>query len=207
MKVEANLEYVVYNDSIGFRGEITKERLMIALKGKPAETLVSVDSYQEDGTDECWITTRWITKANEHGQYTIDDLLPGHGRQEGPDAKTTYYKATGKSRGWGQWIAASTCDNGFTTWDHLYPLTLGLIYWPSRTQWTQRTEAQPVVNSVEELDALSAGTLVKSGGREFYKTSYVELPWILPYGVDRFGSSYLSKDSKVTVIHRPVVES
>lgn len=149
MKLEANVEYVVYNDSIGFRGELTKERLMIALKGKPAETLVSVDSYQEDGIDECWITTRWITKANEHGQYTIDDLLPGYGRQERPDAKTTYYKATGKLRGWGQWIAASACDNGFTTWDHLYPLTLGLIYWPSRAQCTQRTEAQPEVNSFD----------------------------------------------------------
>ena len=66
--------------------------------------------------------------------------------------------------------------------------------------------AQPEVNSVEELDALPAGTLVKSGGREFYKTSYIDLPWILPYGVDRFGSSYLAKHSKVTVIHRPEVK-
>ena len=67
--------------------------------------------------------------------------------------------------------------------------------------------AQPVVNSVEELDQLPGGSIVKSGGREFYKTSYVELPWILPYGVDRFGSSYLAKHSKVTVIHRPEVKS
>ncbi|MBM7767340.1 hypothetical protein [Glutamicibacter nicotianae] len=63
--------------------------------------------------------------------------------------------------------------------------------------------AQPEVNSVEELDALPAGTLVRAGGREFYKTSYIDLPWILPYGVDRFASGYLAKHSKLTVTHRP----
>lgn len=66
--------------------------------------------------------------------------------------------------------------------------------------------AQPEVKSVEELDALPAGSLVRSGGREFYKTSYIDLPWVLPYGVDRFASGYLAKHSKVTVIHRPEVK-
>ena len=59
------------------------------------------------------------------------------------------------------------------------------------------------VNSVEELDKLPVGSVVRSGGREFYKTSYIEHPWILPYGVDRFGSHYLSKHSRVTLVHRP----
>ncbi|ALD64016.1 hypothetical protein AFL94_08870 [Arthrobacter sp. LS16] len=64
---------------------------------------------------------------------------------------------------------------------------------------------QPEVTSVEELDALPAGSVVSSGGREFYKTSYIEHPWILPYGVDRFGSGYLAKQAKVTILHRPEV--
>lgn len=65
------------------------------------------------------------------------------------------------------------------------------------------TVAQPEVNSVEELEALPVGSVVRSGGREFYKTSYIEHPWILPYGAYRFGSQYLSKHSRVTLAHRP----
>lgn len=68
---------------------------------------------------------------------------------------------------------------------------------------TYLAAALPEVTTVEELEALPAGSLVKSGGREFYKTSYIEYPWVLPYGVDRFGSEYLAKHSKVTVTHRP----
>ncbi|MNW35817.1 hypothetical protein D3C74_128190 [compost metagenome] len=64
------------------------------------------------------------------------------------------------------------------------------------------TVAQPVVNSVEELDALPVGSLVRAGVREFYKTSYIANPWVLSYGVDRFGSDYLAK-YPTEVIHRP----
>ncbi|MGO2807929.1 MAG: hypothetical protein ACTIAQ_04280 [Glutamicibacter arilaitensis] len=64
--------------------------------------------------------------------------------------------------------------------------------------------AQPVVNSVEELDALPLGSLVRAGVREFYKTSCIANPWVLSYGVDRFGSDYLAK-YPTEVIHRPEV--
>lgn len=83
------------------------------------------------------------------------------------------------------------------------PSELGDVAWILLREYPTLAVAQPVVNSVEELDALPAGSLARSGGREFYKTSYIERPWILPYGVDRFGSSYLFKHSKVILLHRP----
>lgn len=66
--------------------------------------------------------------------------------------------------------------------------------------------AQPVVNSVAELDALPVGYLVRTAnGREYYKSPQLEYPWSKGRDHDRSSSRHLSHYGPVTVVHRPEV--
>ena len=64
--------------------------------------------------------------------------------------------------------------------------------------------ALPEVTSVEELEALPVGSLVKTAdGREFYKAPLYDYPWSQGREHDRANSPYLANYGPVTILHKP----